>query len=271
LKRILLIFSLISIIIISLIFFNREIKGCMDPTAFNYNPKANAPDLCVPIIMGCTEEDAINYNSKANVMLDSSCIIVRINSWDNRSYNFNQSKIYIDQAKYNNVSYKFIYNISDTIRKEYESKYHNGNSYIFRYFEINKLDTITYTTAESIRMIEANSLSVISLPKSDNIKVIEDINGIERTYYINIQNKEYILNPKKYYKYRFETAKYGSLAFSFGAEDVSYGKGFCVEIEDDIDFWFKDFPSQITVTESTKYGISSSLRTYSRNNITRYR
>ena len=138
----------------------------MDPTVFNYNPKQILPDLCVPIIMGCTEEDAINYNSKANVMLDSSCIIVHINKAGIIGViiiSINQKFILIN--KYNNVSYKFIYNISDTIRKEYESKYHNGNSYIFRYFEINKLDTITYTTAESIRMIEANSLSVISLPK----------------------------------------------------------------------------------------------------------
>ena len=68
-------------------------------------------------------------------MLDSACIILDINRWDTSSYNFIKSKIYVDLAKYNNVSYKFIYNFSDTIKKEYVSKYHNGNSYIFRYFE----------------------------------------------------------------------------------------------------------------------------------------
>jgi hypothetical protein len=37
------------------------IYGCMDPTAFNYNPSATASDnSCIPVIYGCMEETASN-------------------------------------------------------------------------------------------------------------------------------------------------------------------------------------------------------------------
>ena len=42
-----------------------------------------------------------------------------------------------------------------------------------------------------------NNLSVIYLPKFDNIKVVENISGKERTYYINIKNKGIYFKSKK--------------------------------------------------------------------------
>jgi hypothetical protein len=45
-----------------------RIIGCMDPTATNYNPLANAPGRCIygEIIIGCMDPLATNYNPLAN-------------------------------------------------------------------------------------------------------------------------------------------------------------------------------------------------------------
>jgi len=48
--------------------------GCMDDTAYNYNPEANVDNEgCIPVVLGCTNPLAFNYNSAANTD-DDSCI-----------------------------------------------------------------------------------------------------------------------------------------------------------------------------------------------------
>jgi len=48
--------------------------GCMDNTAYNYNPEANVDNEgCIPVVEGCTNPLAFNYNSAANTD-DDSCI-----------------------------------------------------------------------------------------------------------------------------------------------------------------------------------------------------
>ena len=48
--------------------------GCMEPTAFNYNPDAQKDDgSCIDIVNGCLDNLAINYNIEANVS-DESCL-----------------------------------------------------------------------------------------------------------------------------------------------------------------------------------------------------
>ena len=48
--------------------------GCMDNTAYNYNPEANVDNEgCIPVVLGCTNPLAFNYNSAANTD-DDSCI-----------------------------------------------------------------------------------------------------------------------------------------------------------------------------------------------------
>jgi hypothetical protein len=52
-----------------------SIPGCMDSTAFNYNPLATVSDgSCIATLMGCTDSTAVNYNSSANVSDPSSCL-----------------------------------------------------------------------------------------------------------------------------------------------------------------------------------------------------
>ena len=49
------------------------IPGCMDSTAFNYNPQANVDDSsCIAIVLGCTDSTALNFNAAANTD-DGSC------------------------------------------------------------------------------------------------------------------------------------------------------------------------------------------------------
>ena len=49
------------------------IEGCMDSTAFNFDPLANTDNgSCTPIVLGCTDISAINYNPLANTE-DESC------------------------------------------------------------------------------------------------------------------------------------------------------------------------------------------------------
>ena len=49
------------------------VAGCMDSTAFNFNPQATSDDgSCEAVIEGCTWENADNYNPEANTN-DGSC------------------------------------------------------------------------------------------------------------------------------------------------------------------------------------------------------
>ena len=64
------------------------IEGCMDPTAFNYDPTATVDDgSCVPVIYGCTDPTACNYNSLANTD-NGSCLTV-YGCLDPTAFNYN--------------------------------------------------------------------------------------------------------------------------------------------------------------------------------------
>ncbi|MBT5858883.1 MAG: hypothetical protein HOH88_03350, partial [Flavobacteriales bacterium] len=96
------------------------------------------------------------------------------------------------------------------------------------------------------------------------ILVKEDIIGYEtKKYYIKIEeDSEYILNPRKYYKYRFERAVYSTQVFNFDLGGyVNRERGFIIKIEDDIDYWFEDLPSSIMI-----YTITAN-----KHNVKRYR
>ncbi|MDG1719176.1 MAG: T9SS type A sorting domain-containing protein, partial [Flavobacteriales bacterium] len=53
------------------------LEGCMDSTAFNYDPLATCDStngaICTPILYGCTDPTAINYNPNINTN-DGSCL-----------------------------------------------------------------------------------------------------------------------------------------------------------------------------------------------------
>jgi hypothetical protein len=66
------------------------VYGCMDSTAFNFDPLANTPDNCIPVVLGCTNPIAFNFNSNANVD-DSTCVAEVIGCMDSTAFNFNPS------------------------------------------------------------------------------------------------------------------------------------------------------------------------------------
>ena len=72
-----------------------SVHGCMDPTAFNYNPDANrrgAPipntgSECIPVVEGCTKDvSAFNYNPDANTEVE--CIPVIEGCMDATAFNY---------------------------------------------------------------------------------------------------------------------------------------------------------------------------------------
>ncbi|MCB9234210.1 MAG: hypothetical protein H6581_21315 [Bacteroidia bacterium] len=67
----------------------REISGCTDPLATNYNPDATIDNGTCSYIMGCTDPTAINYNPNATLD-DGTCIYQgKVTFWQsgNPSYN----------------------------------------------------------------------------------------------------------------------------------------------------------------------------------------
>jgi len=50
-----------------------KVTGCMDRAAFNYDPSANTSGTCVPKVNGCTLSDAVNYDPSANTN-DGTCV-----------------------------------------------------------------------------------------------------------------------------------------------------------------------------------------------------
>jgi hypothetical protein len=59
----------------------------MNDLAFNYNPNANTPDTCIPVVEGCTSPIALNYDSLANTD-DGSCIGVVYGCMDPTAFNY---------------------------------------------------------------------------------------------------------------------------------------------------------------------------------------
>ena len=60
----------------------RDIYGCTDPSAYNYNPNANVNNgTCVGIIYGCTDPNASNYNPNANTSSGTCTYTGNVTFW----------------------------------------------------------------------------------------------------------------------------------------------------------------------------------------------
>ena len=76
------------------------VRGCTQPAALNYNPRANANGTgldaksarayaCVPRKHGCVNRSASNFNRSANVdTVPSSCVMRRYGCTERAAYNF---------------------------------------------------------------------------------------------------------------------------------------------------------------------------------------
>ena len=77
-------------LIILLVIKKKEIYGCTDKNAYNYNPSATTNDgSCIQKIYGCTNKEAFNYNEKANVD-NHSCIDKVYGCIDISAINYNK-------------------------------------------------------------------------------------------------------------------------------------------------------------------------------------
>ena len=199
-----------------------------------------------PKIYGCTDSSAINYNPVAEQMKDSACIQRTYVETENRPH-----KIYIDHKKYNNVHYKFVYNINDTINDEYITSWSEKNNfYYFRSIRILKIDTIFYNPSN----INNKNIGYLYLPRGKNIQVFEILDEkIKNTYYIDILGTvgEYLINPFKNYRYKISQTVYSNLPFLPGEEFFNPIKfsAFLNEINYEIDYWFEDPPKEIMVSQ----------------------
>ena len=65
-----------------------EIKGCQDPTMFNYSLLATDPDTCEPFIYGCIDPLMFNYNPLANTD-NGNCEPYVFGCTDSTMFNYN--------------------------------------------------------------------------------------------------------------------------------------------------------------------------------------
>jgi len=63
------------------------VYGCMDPVMFNYDPLATASDTCIPYVYGCTDASMFNYDINANTD-NGSCIPFVYGCTDDTMYNY---------------------------------------------------------------------------------------------------------------------------------------------------------------------------------------
>ena len=207
-------------------------------------------------IVGCTDKRALNYNHNATIMKDSCCIVPK--------YEFKKKvELKVDNSRYKNAKYKFIYKSQNdttlSIRKysyTNQVKYLNDFSsfsddiYYYKSMNIVVSDTIDISTSGY-----TFPYSTFDIVPEKNIKVIEYIEGYEpSTYFIDINNDLDLkfINPRSNFKYQTKSIAYGGgISFVDDAKIRNY-EGFLINIEDRIDFWFKDHPYQIIVDKRIK-------------------
>ena len=217
-------------------------------------------------VLGCIDSRAINYNPNATAMKDSCCVVKKY-------INKKKITIKIDNSKYKNVKYKFIYpSQNDTVLsiKKYsyanQVKYLNNfsgfspNIYYYKSMDIVVSDTIDISAVSTSSILDplqsmANRHSIVP---EKNVKVIEYIDGYEpTTYFVDFtQNADLIfINPRSYFTYRTKALEYGSgISFNDNSKVRNYN-GFLIKINDKIDYWFKDHPNTIAVDKRIKENV----------------
>jgi hypothetical protein len=63
------------------------VEGCMQPLAFNYNPNANVADTCIALTYGCTDAMMFNYDINANTD-DGGCEPFVFGCTDSTQFNY---------------------------------------------------------------------------------------------------------------------------------------------------------------------------------------
>lgn len=205
-----------------------------------------------PKIEGCTDINAINYNISATHMKDSSCMVVFYKNINDKNYR--SSNIKIDNNRFSNINYDFIYTSSDTI-KNLKTRRHlwDGN---YSYWEY------TILTPDTIKInINKRGLSDHRIKRGENIIIFETINDPQwvqfnsyKTYYVDLSDSDntvvHLINPRGLNKYKTERVGYSVNAFSsdIGEPIIKrYRNRFHNKIDASINYWFEDHPPSISV------------------------
>ena len=99
------------------------VLGCMDITAFNYNPSANTEIIgsCIAIVEGCMQPLAFNYNVNANV--SDTCIAVLYGCTDPTMFNY-----CVDCNTSNNDCDPYVFGCTDSTMFNYNPLANADNS-----------------------------------------------------------------------------------------------------------------------------------------------
>lgn len=205
-----------------------------------------------PKIEGCTDVNAINYDISATDMKDSSCTIIFYKNINDKNYSSVNLKI--DNNRFSDLKYEFIYPSSDTIKNLKRRKHLWHGNYSYWEYTISIPDTIKIN-------INEKGLSDHRIKRGKNIIVFETINDPQwvrfdsyKTYYMNLGDSDntvtHLINPRELNKYKTERVGYSVNAFSSDIDEPiikRYRNSFHNRIDTSINYWFEDHPPSISV------------------------
>ena len=121
------------------------VHGCMDPVMFNYDPLATAPDTCIPYVYGCTDASMFNYDSNANTD-NGSCIPFVYGCTDATMYNYDPLA-----NSDNGTCMPFVYGCTETIALNFDALANtNDGSCIYPYLGCTDSTAINYEPAANV-------------------------------------------------------------------------------------------------------------------------
>ena len=121
------------------------VYGCMDPVMFNYDPLATAPDTCIPYVYGCTDASMFNYDSNANTD-NGSCIPFVYGCTDDTMYNYDPLA-----NTDNGTCVSFVYGCTETIALNFNALANtNDGSCIYPYLGCTDSTAINYEPAANV-------------------------------------------------------------------------------------------------------------------------
>jgi hypothetical protein len=181
------------------------------------------------------------------------------------THNIPKVKVVIDNNRFSDLSYKFIYESpsNDTI-KSYPL--YAGNKH-YRNILLQTMVSDTLNVEVSLDK-EVGKPFEFEIYSGNNIKVLKTIADKTRTYFIDVNDNRntHLINPRRKNKYKTEQVSYSVIAsFSTEPNRVRRYRRFYNEIEESISYWFEDHPESISV-----YQREYSMKKFYRTNIVRY-
>ena len=121
------------------------VYGCMDPVMFNYDPLATASDTCIPYVYGCTDASMFNYNINANTD-NGSCVPFTYGCTDSTAYNYDPLA-----NSDNGTCVPFVYGCTEAVALNFDALANtNDGSCIYPYLGCTDSTAINYEPAANV-------------------------------------------------------------------------------------------------------------------------